>query len=88
LLDRVRRDLELTMGLTAEPAMTRIYRWPLGIGQYTVGHQGRLDRIHAGLTRHPGLLLAGSSYYGISMNACIEKAGEQAGEILAYLRKI
>jgi len=85
LEDRVLADLRLTMGLEAEPLFTRIYRWRLGIGQYTVGHQDRLDRIQSALDRSPGLWMAGSSFYGISMNACIEKAGEQTEEILRYL---
>lgn len=87
VVDRVRADLGLTMGLEAEPLFSRVYRWRLGIGQYTVGHQKRLDRIHAALGKTPGLWVAGSSFYGISMNACIEKAGAQAGEILEYLGK-
>ena len=85
MTERVLADLRLTMGLEAEPLFTRVYRWRLGIGQYTVGHQARLDRIHAALARNPGLWVAGSSFYGISMNACIEKAGEQAREILSHL---
>jgi len=84
MTERVLADLRLTMGLEAEPLFTRVYRWRLGIGQYTVGHQVRLDRIHAALARNPGLWVAGSSFYGISMNACIEKAGEQAREILSH----
>ena len=85
LRERVLADLRLIMGLSPEPLFTRVYRWRLGIGQYTVGHQSRLDRIHAILDRNPGLRVAGSSFYGISMNACIEKAGQQAEEILAQL---
>lgn len=85
LVRQARDDLQRAMGITAEPELTRIYRWPLGIGQYHVGHQGRLDRIHARLGTHPGLWVAGSSYYGVAMNACIEKAPEQADEIVAYL---
>jgi oxygen-dependent protoporphyrinogen oxidase len=84
---RVRSDLGLAMGLEAEPLFIRIYRWSMGIGQYTVGHQDRLARIHGALARTPGLWVAGSSFYGISMNACIEKAGEQAGEIVSYLAR-
>ena len=45
-----------------------------------------MERIHSLLESNPGLSMAGSSFYGISMNACIEKAGEQAGEILGFLR--
>jgi oxygen-dependent protoporphyrinogen oxidase len=73
------------MGIDAPPELVRVYRWPLGIGQYHVGHQDRLDRIHHRLAGNPGLWVAGSSYYGVSMNACIEKADEQADEILEYL---
>lgn len=78
-------DLRITMGLETEPLFTRVYRWPLGIGQYTVGHLDRIDTIHQRLAARPGLWMAGSSFYGISMNACIEKAGEQAGEIISFL---
>jgi protoporphyrinogen/coproporphyrinogen III oxidase len=86
LLDRVATDLRRTMGLHADPVLTRIYRWPLGIAQYRVGHQDRLDRIHARLTDLPGLWVAGSSFYGISMNACFEKAPAQVEEILRLIR--
>jgi len=86
LLGIVRRDLRTTMGIDAEPVLARIYRHPNGIAQYTVGHQQRLDTIHQRLERLPGLWVTGSSYYGVSMNACITRAGEQAEEILRYLR--
>lgn len=85
LIDRVRRDLREAMEIDAEPELTRVYRWPLGIGQYHVGHQDRLDRIHQRLDESPGLWLAGSSYYGVSINACVEKAAEQGPEIVRAL---
>lgn len=85
LIDRVRQDLGEAMGIEAEPELTRVYRWPLGIGQYQVGHQDRLDRIHRRLDESPGLWLAGSSYYGVSINACVEKAAEQGPEIVRAL---
>jgi len=85
LTSQVRSDLETTMGLKAEPLFSRVYRWPLGIGQYTVGHGGRMEAIQTRLKKRPGLWIAGSSFHGISMNACIEKSGEQAAEILSSL---
>ncbi len=45
LLARVRGDLKITMGLRAEPHLARVYRWPLGIGQYTVGHGERMEEV-------------------------------------------
>ena len=74
------------MGLEVEPHFTKVHRWTLGIGQYTAGHLDRIDRIHEILAERPGLWMAGSSFYGISRNACIEKAGAQAREILDFLR--
>ena len=85
LIEIVRRDLDTTMGLQGEPILSRVYRWPLGIGQYTVGHGDRIRSLEDHLAGHRGLWVAGSSFYGISMNACIEKAGEQVREILDLL---
>ena len=85
IFDILHRELTETMGLKASPRWQRLYRHPLGIGQYLVGHQQLLDRMHNQLADLPGLWLAGSSYYGVSMNACIEKAGVQACEVDGYL---
>jgi oxygen-dependent protoporphyrinogen oxidase len=86
LQDTVRRDLYSTMGLEAEPILTRVYRHPLGIGQYRVGHAARLAAIERGLKRLPGISVAGSSYHGVAMNACIEHAGPHAEAILERLQ--
>lgn len=85
LLEIVRRDLATAMGLRAEPERRWIFRHRQGIAQYEIGHSARLARIGHALQALPGLWLAGASYHGVSMNACIEKSGEQAAEILAYL---
>jgi oxygen-dependent protoporphyrinogen oxidase len=74
LIDRARADLETTMRLTIEPVFTRVFRHPAGIPQYTVGHLGRLATIDERLGSHPGLFLAGNSYRGVSINACIGDA--------------
>jgi oxygen-dependent protoporphyrinogen oxidase len=85
LLTEVRRDLRRAMHLKVAPERVWIFRHPGGIGQYTVGHRDRLAAIAAAEQRLPGLYLAGQSYYGISMNACIETAGPLADRILAGL---
>lgn len=73
-------------GLRGRPRMTRIYRHRLGIGQYTVGHDDRLARIGERLRLRPGLFLAGSSYFGVSMNLCVAEGNRVAGEVLGFLR--
>ena len=85
LLAIVREDLHKTMALNASPILSRVYRHPIGIAQYVRGHQQRLDRVHECLHSYPGLWIAGSSYYGISMNACVEQAERQTEAILTSL---
>lgn len=83
LISQVLSELGPIMAIRAEPSLARVYRWPLGIGQYLVGHGAKLDEIQHRLGGLGPLWLAGSSFYGVSMNACIEKAGEHAAAILA-----
>lgn len=85
LLSIVRSDLARTMALDAEPCLVRVVRHRRGIAQYEPGHGARLARIERRLQRLPGLRVAGSSYYGVSMNSCVETAEGQAGEILDEL---
>ena len=42
------------VGVTAEPTLTRVHRWPLGMPQYVLGHLERLERIDAGARRASG----------------------------------
>ncbi len=85
LLHAVRADLERAMGLATEPERHWIFRHRAGISQYEIGHGERLRRIERALERWPGLEIAGQSYYGISMNASIERAAPLAERVVARL---
>jgi oxygen-dependent protoporphyrinogen oxidase len=80
-----RGDLETAMGVKADPRFVRIFRHPRGIPQYTLGHLDRVAAIEGGLARHPGLLVSGNSYRGISVNACAAEAPGVAAEALRQL---
>jgi len=88
LLATVRHDLHRSMGLTIAPEMVYLIRHWRGIPQYTIGHQSRLERIEAALSPHRGLFLAGNSYRGVSVNACIEDARRIAGHVADHLRTL
>ena len=81
----VREDLSEVMDILAAPYFVEVLRWPRGIPQYTLGHPDRLRRIDSRLEAHPGLWVAGNSYHGISVNACIEEAPQVADRVLTYL---
>jgi oxygen-dependent protoporphyrinogen oxidase len=88
LLATVRADLERTMGLRLAPEFVHVFRHWRGIPQYTIGHAGRLARIEAALAPLRGLFLAGNSYRGVSVNACVEDAPRVAGAIADHLRTL
>jgi len=84
--DRTMKDLQRIMGLSAEPDFVRIFRHPLAIPQYTVGHAGRLQAMDGLLAPHAGLFVTGNAFYGIGLNDCVN-AGNRTGEkVVDYLR--
>jgi oxygen-dependent protoporphyrinogen oxidase len=82
---RVRRDLQATMGIAAEPSFVRIFRHEQAIPQYTVGHGKRLQALDDQLKHHPGLILTGNSYRGIGLNDCVAAAQRASDEALALV---
>jgi oxygen-dependent protoporphyrinogen oxidase len=88
LLSTVTTDLERTMGLRLMPEFVHIIRHWRGIPQYTIGHAGRLERIESALAPYHGLFLAGNSYRGVSINACIEDSRRVAGLVADHLRTL
>jgi oxygen-dependent protoporphyrinogen oxidase len=79
LLELAKEELKLTLGITAEPLLHRVFMWDKAMPQYNLGHPEILKRIDAALKKHPGLALAGNGYRGIGIPDCIH-SGELAVE--------
>ena len=77
LLELATEELKITLGITAEPLLQRVFMWDRAMPQYNLGHPEILNRIDAALERHPGLALAGNGYRGIGIPDCIH-SGEVA----------
>jgi oxygen-dependent protoporphyrinogen oxidase len=82
LLDRVRADLKDITGLAAEPEFTRIFRHEKAIPQYLVGHAARLEAVDRVLEKHPGLVLTGNAFRGVSLNDCVVNAWKTAESLV------
>jgi protoporphyrinogen/coproporphyrinogen III oxidase len=85
LLELAREEVRLTLGITAEPLLQRVYRWEKAMPQYNLGHPERLERIESCLERWPGLALAGNGYRGIGIPDCIHSGEKAAEKILVQL---
>lgn len=79
LVKIVLSEFQKIIGLNpkAEPIFYRLYRWPLGMPQYTIGHLRRVELIEDRTAQITGLALAGGSYRGVGLPNCVE-SGEQA----------
>ena len=72
LLEIVAGDLRRSWGFWPEPRAVKVIRHPLGIAQYELGHADLVAAIEAACPEW--LRLAGSSYRGVAINACIKEA--------------
>jgi oxygen-dependent protoporphyrinogen oxidase len=67
----------------------RVSRWPAALPQYELGHLERVAAIKATLSRQaPMVALAGSSYGGVGVPACIGSARRSAKEILSAVQAL
>lgn len=85
LVALVCKELETTMGISAKPHLTKVFRHQNAIAQYECGHGERIARIEKQFLSHSGLFLSGSSYGGISVNHCIDEAPRVAKAISTFL---
>lgn len=86
LLELAREELALTLGITAEPLVKRVFIWEGAMPQYNLGHPEKLAQIDAALEKYPGLALAGNGYRGIGIPDCIH-SGEIAVQKILGIRE-
>ena len=92
VFDAARTELSGILGVSREdaaPEFHRVYRWPLCMPQYSVGHLELLARLEARLDELPGLKLTGNALRGVGIPDCVQSAAQAAqgiGEWLAARR--
>lgn len=74
------------LGLSLQPTHSRVSRWAGAFPQYRPHHAQRVAEIEAGLPA--GLVLAGASYHGIGVPACIRSAQKAAAALHALARSV
>jgi oxygen-dependent protoporphyrinogen oxidase len=79
-----RSQLGELMGVSADPLLSRVSRYPKAMPQYQVGHLARVEAIEQRLRHHPGLVLVGGAYRGVGIADCV-RASEAAVDALLGL---
>jgi oxygen-dependent protoporphyrinogen oxidase len=87
LVQAVRAELRLSMGISAAPVFQRIIRWDRAIPQYRLGHLENVGWIEERSRRYPGLFLAGNAYHGVALNDCTEQADKISEQVASFLSR-
>ncbi|MHC4673385.1 MAG: protoporphyrinogen oxidase [Planctomycetota bacterium] len=83
--EAVLRDLGELIGVRSDPRFVELYRWPMSMPQYPVGHMNRVKAIEARLANWSGLAVAGNAYGGVGIPDCINSGQQAAEKIVARL---
>jgi oxygen-dependent protoporphyrinogen oxidase len=83
LLEVVRHDLDIALGITAEPVHASVIGWERGIAQYQVGHKDQV-RAAAALARTHRIALAGSDFRGAGLNDLCADAAAIVDEVRSW----
>lgn len=78
LLNAAVEEVSAHIGVDLAPSQARVSRWPRSFPQYRPGHPRWLSAVEAAAP--PGLTLAGASYHGIGVPACVD-SGERAAAV-------
>ena len=78
-------DLRRHLGVALNPLEVRVTRWPGAFAQYRPHHQAWVTGVEAALPA--GLFVAGSSYRGIGIPACVRDGRSTARRAIAHLEQ-
>lgn len=81
LIDRATAEMRVVLGVDASPRAGRVMRWPDALPQYRVHQLLRVAAIESALQRLPAVAVAGATYHGVGLPACID-SGRAAAAIL------
>ena len=83
LTEVAREDIRLSLGLDEAPTMVKVTKWINQMPRYDLAHKEALAQVEQQLNdAYPNLYLAGCSYYGVGIGACIAN-GKQTAEKIA-----
>jgi oxygen-dependent protoporphyrinogen oxidase len=88
LVEQSVHDLADAIGLSVRPVDSHVQRWGGGLPQYGVGHLERVARVRAAVAKQPALAVAGATYDGLGIPACVASAHAAAAQVLDALRPL
>ncbi|PFG06428.1 protoporphyrinogen oxidase [Bacillus sp. es.034] len=76
-------DIKRTVGIDADPVSIEVTKWDNLMPNYHLGHNQSVNALNEILlTEMPQVKLAGASYFGVGIGACIQNGKETAESIM------
>lgn len=76
-------DIQLSLNIEAQPTIVNITKWIDAMPTYDLAHHEALQEIITKLDNlYPNLYIAGCSYFGVGIGACIDNGKETAKQII------
>jgi oxygen-dependent protoporphyrinogen oxidase len=85
LLSAVLADLRELTGVRSGPVDWTLTRWGGGLPQYGVGHTAAVTAIERAVAEVPGLAVAGATFRGVGIPACVDSARAAADRVTGHL---
>lgn len=86
LTEVAKEDIRLSLGLEDEPVLVNVTKWINQMPRYDLAHKEALQIVEEKMkATYPNVFLAGCSYYGVGIGACIENGKDTAEAILKQL---
>lgn len=81
-------DIKLSLNIDEKPSVVKITKWIDAMPKYDLAHNGALQQVVEELNRkYPNLFIAGCSYFGVGIGACIDNGIETANNIFNIIQK-
>ncbi|MGK7378800.1 protoporphyrinogen oxidase [Planococcus sp. 1R117A] len=79
-------DIEKSLGIKADPTSVEVTGWKNLMPNYTMQHKSAVNALEVKMAELvPGIQLAGASYYGVGIGACIQNGKDLAEKIAEQL---
>lgn len=78
IVARAHGDVRRLLGITGDPVLARVYRWPHANAQQEVGHPDLMAKIEDRLAAHSGLFISAAGFRGSGIADCVADGRRQA----------
>jgi oxygen-dependent protoporphyrinogen oxidase len=78
IIAKAHRDVGRLLGVTGDPVLARVYRWPHANAQQEVGHLALMAQIDDRLAAHSGLFISAAGFRGSGIADCVADGRRQA----------